>query len=145
MPREYLLSTRGEIELAEGQWAEAEEWVNASLAEARKHNNVAHIAKCLANLALAARGRGDLGTALMLLEEAAELAAPLTARYMQVQIQLWLAETYLARGERAAAAEALGRAETRLAGSHYDGLIQRSNALRAAVPGARTIRGESDE
>ena len=103
MSREYLLSTCGEIELADGHWTEAEEWFNASLAEAQGHNNVAHVAKCRANLALVARGRGDLDTALILLEEAAELAAAVTARYMQAQIDLWLTEVYLARGERAAA------------------------------------------
>jgi ATP/maltotriose-dependent transcriptional regulator MalT len=145
MAREYLLSTRGEIELAQGHWTAAEEWVNASLVEARQHNNVAHVAKCLANLALAARGRGDLDAALDLLEEAAELAAPLTARYMQAQIDLWLTEIYLARDERVAAAEALRRADRRLAGSHYGGLMQRSRGLRAALPEERVTRGETDE
>jgi ATP/maltotriose-dependent transcriptional regulator MalT len=119
--------------------------VNASLAEARQHNNVAHAAKCLANLALAARGRGDLDAALALVEEAAELAAPLTARYMQTQIDLWLTEVYLARDEPVAAGEALARADRRLAGSHYGGLMQRSRALRSALPEERTTWGEDDE
>lgn len=133
MAREYLLSTRGEIELADGRWTEAEEFFNASQVEAQGHNNVAHIAKCRANLGLVARGRGDLDSALILLEEAAELAAPLTARYMQAQIDLWLTEVYLDRGERAAAAGTLGRAEARLAGSHYRRLIELSRKLRAAL------------
>jgi DNA-binding SARP family transcriptional activator/tetratricopeptide (TPR) repeat protein len=133
MSHEYLLSTRGEIELADGNWAGAEEWVNASLAEARAHNNVAQVAKCRANLGLAARGRGDLDTALILLEEAAGLAAPLTARYLQGQIDLRLTEVYLARGEQAAADQVLSRGEARLADSHYQGLIDRSRELRARL------------
>ncbi|MGE5601985.1 MAG: ATP-binding protein [Nitrososphaerales archaeon] len=133
LSHEYLLSTRGEIELADGHWAEAEEWVNASLAEAHAHNNAAHVAKCKANLALAAAGRGDLDTALILLEEAADLAAPLTARYLQAQIDLWLTEVYLARGERAAAGHALARGEAHLADSRYAGLIARSRELAARL------------
>jgi ATP/maltotriose-dependent transcriptional regulator MalT len=145
MAREYLLSTRGEIELADRRWAEAEEWVNASLREARQHHNVSHVAKSLANLGLIARGRGDLDNALSLLEEAAELSVPLTARYMQAQIDLWLAEIHLAREERVAAGEALTRAERRLAASHYDGLIRRSHALRAALSDGHPNVGEGDE
>lgn len=130
LSREYLLSTRGEIELAAGNWAEAEECIAASFVEARSHNNVAHMAKCKANLAHAARGRGDLDAALILLEEAAELAAPLPARYLKVQLDLWLAEVHLARGEKTAASEALAQGEARLAGSHYRRLIARSHELR---------------
>lgn len=133
MSSEYLLSTAGEIALASGRWADAEKWFNESMAAAQEHNNVAHVAKCSANLALAARGRGDLDTALILLEEAAALAAPLTARYMQSQIDLWLAEVYLERGERAAAAAALRRADARLAESGYRRLVERSHELRAAI------------
>ncbi len=136
MPREYLLSTAGEIELADGRWAEAEAYFDASLQVARERNNVAHMAKCKANLGLVARGRGDLDAALMLLEEAARLAAPLVARYMQAQIDLWLAEVYQARGERTAAAQALARADARLAGSHYRSLVARSQALCAQLGAA---------
>lgn len=130
LAREYFLSTRAEIELADGNWAEAEAWVQASLAEAQIHNNIAHVAKSRANLAHAARGRGNLDAALILLEEAVDLAAPLTARYVQTQIDLWLAEVYLARGEKVAAAEVLARGEARLAGSHYRGLLASARALR---------------
>jgi ATP/maltotriose-dependent transcriptional regulator MalT len=133
MSREYLLSTRGEIELADGRWDEAEAYFNASQAAAVEHNNAAHVAKCRANLGLVARGRGDFDAALILLEEAAQLAAPLTARYMQAQIDLWLAELYLRRGEDAAAASALDRADARLADSHYRGLTGRARELHAAL------------
>jgi DNA-binding SARP family transcriptional activator len=131
--REYLFSTRGEIYLAEGRWDEAEQWIEKSLAEAREHNNLAHVAKCHANLARIAQGRGDLDSALILLEEAEEIAARLTARFMQAQIDLWLVEIYRARGERSAAAGALARAERRLAGSHYGGLLEWARELRAVA------------
>ncbi len=134
---EYLFSTRGEIALAEGKWDEAEVWIVRSLDVAREHNNVAHVAKCQANLGLIARGRGDLDTALLQLEEAVTLAAPLTARYMQTQIDLWLGEVYEARGERAAAVEAVSRAEDRLANNHYGRLMQQAAALRALLGGRK--------
>ena len=66
MACEYLYSTRGEILIAEGRWDEAEEWVNLSLAESKLRNNVAHVAKCRANLGRIAQGRGDLDSALLL-------------------------------------------------------------------------------
>ena len=65
MACEYLYSTRGEIVIAEGRWDEAEEWINPSLAESQPRNNVAHVAKCRANLARIAQGRGDLDAALL--------------------------------------------------------------------------------
>ena len=80
-----------------------------------------------------AQGRGDLDTALIHLEDAAAFAAPLTARYMQAQIDLWLAEVYVARDERIAALETVSRAEARLSHSHYERLMQQAAALRAAL------------
>jgi DNA-binding SARP family transcriptional activator/tetratricopeptide (TPR) repeat protein len=133
LSREYLYSTRGEICLAEGQWHEAERWIEMSLAASKEHNNVAHVAKCRANMARAARGRGDLDTALILMEEAAEVAAPVTARFMQAQIDLWLSEIYLARGERTAASQVLARGEERLKDSHYQGLLESARRLREAL------------
>jgi ATP/maltotriose-dependent transcriptional regulator MalT len=133
LSREYLYSTRGEIALAEARWDEAAHWIARSEAAAREHNNPAHVAKCRANLARAARGRGDLDTALILMEEAAEMAAPLIARFAQAQIDLWLAEIYLARGERSAAAEVLARAEARLKDSHYEGLLEAARQRRAEL------------
>ncbi len=98
LARQYPFSTAGEIALAEARWDEAEAWFRRSLAEAESHGNLEHSAKCHANLALAARGRGDLDAAVVLLEQARRLAEPLAARFLQIQINLWLAETCLARG-----------------------------------------------
>lgn len=133
LPLQYLYSTRGEIALAEERWAEAESWFRRSLAEAEAAGNVEQGAKCRANLALAARGRGDLSEALHLLEEATTLAAPLTARYLQAQIDLWLGEVRLALGDHRAARTALAQAEARLADGEYRRLIEWAARLRMAL------------
>ncbi len=130
---QYLFSTRGELALAEGAWDEAESWFERSLAEAQRHGNQEHSAKCRANLALAARGRGDLDSAVVLLAQASALAAPLTTRFLQVQIALWQTEVYLARHERAAAAQALARAELELTDGGYARLQAQAIACRAAL------------
>jgi DNA-binding SARP family transcriptional activator/lipopolysaccharide biosynthesis regulator YciM len=133
LPLQYLYSTRGEIALAEQQWPEAEDWFNQGLAEAERNGNLQQAANYRANLGLAARGRGDLDGALMLLEAAHESAARLTAPHLQIKIDLWLAELYLERGERAAANEALTRAEARLAGGGRQGLQAWAARLRSVI------------
>lgn len=133
MPLQYLYSTRGEIALAEQQWAEAEEWFTRGLAEAEWTGNLKQTANYRANLGLAARGRGDLDSALVLLEEARVAAATLVAPHLQTQIDLWLAELYLERGERTAADEALTRAEARLAGGERGRLQAWAERLREQV------------
>ncbi len=116
VPLQYLYGTRGELALAEGKWTEAETWFQRGLAEAEKHHNFEHIANYQAKLSRAARGRGALDNALILLEQARETTRPLAVPHLQIQLELWLTELYLERGERAAASAALARAETRLAG-----------------------------
>jgi tetratricopeptide (TPR) repeat protein len=108
---QWLFSTSGEIALAEQKWEEAETWFTRGLAEAERYGNPEMAAGCRANLGLAARGRGDLDQALVLLEEARQMAPALQ---LKTQIDLWLADLYLQRGERAAAREALARAEAQL-------------------------------
>lgn len=56
-----------------------------------------------------------------------------TGSHLQTQADLWLAELHLQRGERAAAEEALTRAETRLAGSERQGLQTWARQVRAAL------------
>jgi len=84
------------------------------LAEVERYGNLEMIANYRAKLGRAARGRGDLDEALVRLEEARQAAAKLLAMFLQTQIDLWLTELHLERGERAAANEALRRAKTRL-------------------------------
>jgi tetratricopeptide (TPR) repeat protein len=133
LPRQYLYSTRGEIALAEGELDEAERWFRRALAEADRHGNRLQAANIRANLGLVARARGDLDEALVELEAARRAAADVTARHLQIQIDLWLAELYLQRGEQTASREALARAEERLAGSERRGLETWAAQVRAAL------------
>ncbi|GAB4533560.1 MAG: AAA family ATPase [Anaerolineae bacterium] len=122
IPRQYLYSTRGEIALAEGELDEAEAWFNRALGEAEKFNNHFQAANIRANLGLVARARGDLDEALAALEDAYRQAAAISALHLRIQIDLWLAELYLERGEHSAAREALARAEANLAGGERHSL-----------------------
>jgi DNA-binding SARP family transcriptional activator len=131
MPRQYTYSTRGEIALAERQWDEADAWFKRGMAEAERAGNRVQMANYRANQALAAQGRGDLDAALILLESAYESAANELASYLQIQIDLWLAGLHIQRGERAAAGEALRRAETRLDGRDYGRLRAWAARLRS--------------
>lgn len=117
LPLQYLYSTRGEIALAENQWDEAKNLFERGSVIAESVGNQEMVATYRANLALAARGRGDLDSALILLEDARDAAAGLNAPHLQTRIDLSLAEVYRARGERAAFEESLARAHTRLASS----------------------------
>ncbi len=133
LPRQYLYSTRGEIALAEKQWDEAESWFQRALAEAEANGNIEQSASLNANLARVARGRSDLDSALMLLESARESASQVNAPFLQTQIELWLAELYLQRGERAAASQALARADAKLIDAPYEQLKQRAERLRGTL------------
>jgi DNA-binding SARP family transcriptional activator len=138
IPLQYLYSTRGELALAEGQWAEAEAWFRRGLVESERSGNQRQRANLQANLGLAARGRGDLESAHYLLETARDQAEPLAAPHLQAQIDLWLVEVLLGRGEIPAAIAALLRAEARLAGTDRARLHEWAARLRgelAAVTG----------
>jgi tetratricopeptide (TPR) repeat protein len=108
---QWLFSTRGEIALAENDWAAAEDWLTRGLAAAERYGNAEMAATYRANLGLAARGRGDGERALALLAEARALVANSPE---QIKIDLWLGETHLALGAPEMAREALCRAEAGL-------------------------------
>ena len=131
--RQYLYSTRGEIALAFGELDGAEAWLEKALTEARRNENLAHAAGIKANFGLVARDRGDLDEALLFLEEARSAVATQSSAFLQIKIDLWLAELYLARGERAAASQALDRAQTRLSGSEMLGLQAWANRVQARL------------
>lgn len=135
LPRQYLYSTSGEIALAEGNLAGAQNWFEQALAEAHRNGNRPQAANIRANMGLVARARGDLDEALLLLEEARSMITGLTAPHLQSQIDLWLAELHLARGEPAAAEEALAEAEIRLADGERQGLLAWAGRVRSALEG----------
>lgn len=133
LPLQYLYSVQGEIALAERQWEAAEAWFQRGLAEAERNHNHVQAANYRANLGLAARGRGDYAAALALLEAARVAAAELAAPHLHIQIDLWLVELAVERGDQAAAVAALDRAEARLAGNARNGLCAWAARLRAAL------------
>lgn len=116
-PRQFLESTRGEIALARGRLDEAETAFSAALAVAERGEARVQAANIRANRALVARARGDLDGALVMLERAAAAVEGQPVPHLQIQLDLWLTETHLAREEVAAARETLARAGARLQGS----------------------------
>ena len=135
VPRQYLYSTRGEIALAEAQWEVAELWFQRAIAEAEKTGNAVQAANSRANMGLAAQGRGDLDTALFLLESAWRAVDALQAPFLQTQIDLWLTTLHLQRGERVAAEQTLRRAENLMQGRDYNRLKDTGRACPAGYQG----------
>jgi DNA-binding SARP family transcriptional activator len=134
LPNQYLYSTRGELALVEGDPATATDWFLRALAEAERFGNDPQTANIRANLGLAARAGGDDDEALGLLEEARQAALAQGTRFLQVKIDLWLAELFFAQAEQVAALSLLAEAEARLAGSGFDGLAEWASRLRAEHP-----------
>ncbi|MCB8959116.1 MAG: AAA family ATPase [Ardenticatenales bacterium] len=135
IPWQYLYSTRGEIALAQGQLDEAESFFHRALSEAEKHGNQLQVANIGANLSRVARERGDSDGALILLTEASRAVREQPALHLHTQIDLWLAELYIQRGERAAAKDAWQQAERRLKGSGRHGLAAWATRIEAALQG----------
>ncbi|GAB4442833.1 MAG: AAA family ATPase [Anaerolineae bacterium] len=135
LPRQYLYSTRGEIALAEEDFGAAADWFGRALLEARRNDNKTLAANIVANQGQLARARGQLDEALLLLEEAHLAVERLAVPHLQTQIDLWLTELYWQRGERAAALDALQRAEGRLADGEREGQRAWAQRLRRGLGG----------
>jgi len=131
----WLLSTRGEIALAEGDWAGAELWLGRAAREAERLGNTAHGISIRATLALAARDRGEGAAALRALAQARSEAGALADPFLQTQLDLAFAETQLLLGDRTAAESALAAAEGRLQRSPYAGLQAAASRLRTRIAG----------
>lgn len=139
VPRQWLFSTRGEIALAENQPQAAEDWSRRGLAVAERYGNAVQTANYRANLGLAAQRQCDLDGALQLLEQARAEAAPLSATYLQIAIDLWLVELLLARGERTAANNALERARQQLATTPYPQLQAHAEQIAQAFSSVPSV------
>ncbi len=138
LPLQYLYSTSGELALAEGRWREASDWFQRGIVEARAVGNVEQSANSLANLGLAARAGGDLEAALSHLLSAKDAVSGLRTPRLRAQIQLWLAELFLERGERAAALEALDSAIEVAKAADQERLRREADRLKAVLGGGGT-------
>jgi DNA-binding SARP family transcriptional activator len=87
----YLLSTRGEIALAEEDFATAEASFNQALADAQRLNQPERVAGVMANLGLVAQARGQIDLAIHRLSMALTQADAISSRFLAAQIRLWLA------------------------------------------------------
>jgi DNA-binding SARP family transcriptional activator len=108
----YLLSTLGEIALAQGSLEAAEERFRAGLALAERVAMPERVAGLTANLGLVAKTRGEAALALYRLSTALAQADALGLRHLAAQIRLWLAPLLPPEEGRARLAEARAFAET---------------------------------
>ncbi len=126
----YLLSTSGEIALAQGDLDLAEKNFSEGLALARQVPIAERIAGHTANLGLVARQRGELVLAEARLREALDQAQALGAGHLSVRIRLWLAP--LVPPDEAAALLAQAQAVAEQAG--YLGLLDDLARLKHTHP-----------
>ena len=126
----FLLSTSGEIALAQGDLDLAEKNFSEGLALARQVPIAERIAGHTANLGLVAIRRGELVLAEARLREALDQAQVLGAAHLSVRIQLWLAP--LVPPDEAAALLAQAQAVAEQAG--YLGLLDDLARLKHTHP-----------
>lgn len=127
---QWLYITRGKIALAECQWAEAEEWLRRGFAEAERFGNVSLMATFHASMGRLAQERGQLDTAVDLLETARTQAALASEKYMQAELDLALSELHVARGDTERAHAALEQATEKLCHRDYPLLYEQAERLR---------------
>ncbi len=108
----YLLSTWGEIALAQEDFDAAESAFTQALAHAQRLNQPERIAGVTANLGLLARARGQNELALHRLNTALAQAEMISSRFLAAQIRLWLAPLVPAAAAQAYLAEARAIIET---------------------------------
>ena len=107
----YLLSTLGEIALAQGDVESAERHFAEGLALAESFSAQERIAGLTANLGLVARKRGDTALAIHRLSTALARADALSAHHLAAQIRLWLVPLLPPVEARAVLAEARAMTE----------------------------------
>ena len=87
----YLLSTKGEIALAQEEFTEAESAFTQALAHAQRLSQPERVAGITANLGLLAIARGQNELAIHRLSAALAQADAISSRFLAAQIRLWLA------------------------------------------------------
>ena len=127
----YLLSTLGEIALAQGDVESAERHFAEGLALAESFSAQERIAGLTANLGLVARKRGDTALAIYRLSTALARADALGAHHLAAQIRLWLVPLLPPAEARAHLAEARAIAE----GSGRRRLLDEASQLEQQIAG----------
>jgi DNA-binding SARP family transcriptional activator/predicted ATPase len=108
----YLLSTLGEIQLAQGDLDAAEKHFNEGLALAERLSLPERLAGLTANLGLVAQRRGENALAIHRLSTALARAEALNLKHLAAQIRVWLAPLLPVDEARAHLAEARSMAES---------------------------------
>jgi len=108
----YLLSTLGEIALAEDSLDSAEAYFNQGLELAERLPVPERVAGLTANLALVSIKRGQIALAIHRLSTALARADALGTRHLAAQIRIWLAPLLPPAEARATLAEARALAES---------------------------------
>jgi tetratricopeptide (TPR) repeat protein len=126
----YLLSTLGELALAQGDLAAAEGAFQRGLAYAQRFAHPERIAGLTANLGLVALRRGETELAAQRLRAALEQAEVISSRFMAAQIRLWLAPLLPPEEARPLIAVARGFIAT----GRYDLLAPLLAEAEAALP-----------
>lgn len=126
----YLLSTSGEIALAQGDFAAAEKFLNEGLETAIAMPIPERVAGILANLGLVAKARGQRDVARERLADALARADAIGSGHLAVRIRIWLAPLLPAQEGRARLSEARGIAEE----NGYAGLVEEIALLEQDLP-----------
>jgi hypothetical protein len=128
----YLLSTSGEIALAQNDLDAAEQFFTEGLKIAEQIPIPERIAGLTANLGLVARQRGDTELAKDRLRSALAHADTLGTQYLAVRIRLWLAPLLPAAQTRDLLREARALAEQ----GNFQRLLEDIAGLEAQFPSA---------
>jgi uncharacterized protein YciW len=125
----YLLSTLGEIALADGDLDSAEAYFNQGLDLAERLPIPERVAGLTANLALVSIKRGQTALAIHRLSTALARADALGTRHLAAQIRIWLAPLLPPAETRATLAEARALAES----GNRTRLLEQINRLESEV------------
>ncbi|MCB0104641.1 MAG: AAA family ATPase, partial [Caldilineaceae bacterium] len=129
----YLLSTHGEIALATGALAKADDAFQQAMALAEKYDNSIFIANLWAHRGRVAHAHGDLAVAHEQLARARQMVAPENALFLQIQINLWYAAVIIDQLDHVTASELLTTVCERLASTEYDQLQRSAGELQTRL------------